>query len=1345
MKKVLSFMLTLCMVLMLFAVVPAQVSAATSGTCGDNLTWTLDGEGTLTISGRGAMSNWSSSNVPWYSYRSSIKSVIIGNGVTSIGNYAFTSCSSLTSVTIPNSVTSIGNSAFGGCTSLTSVTIPDSVTSIGNSAFLGCSRLTSIDIPDSVTSIGDRAFYYCSSLTSINVDVENKYYSSDERGVLFNKDKTELIQYPIGNTATSYIIPDSVTSIGNYAFEYCSSLTSIDIPEGVTSIGDRAFWSCTSLTSIDIPEGVTSIGVSAFSYCSSLTSVTIGNGVTSIGDAAFYDCSSLTSLTIGNGVTSIGSSAFSGCSRLTSIDIPEGVTSIGSSAFWSCTSLTSIDIPDSVTSIGNYAFEYCSSLTSVTIGNGVTSIGSSAFYYCESLEIVYYSGSEEQWNNITIGSNNNPLKKSTIIFNYKGGATIIASGTCGDNLTWTLDYDGTLTISGTGAMYDWSYSSDVPWYSNRSSVKKVIIGNSVTSIGNSAFRDCSSLTSIDIPDSVTSIGNYAFTSCSSLTSIDIPDRVTSIGTYAFRDCSSLTSVTIPDSVTSIGDSSFSHCSSLTSVTIGNSVTSIGNGAFSHCSSLTSVTIPDSVTSIGIGAFSGCTSLKDVYYYGSEEDWGKINVGRNNQPLLNATINYIFKGLAVTDVELNSTELTLNIDESETLVATVTPENATNKNVTWTSSDETVATVDGGVVTAVGEGVATITVTTEDDGFTATCLVTVKKPNKCGDNLFWELSDDGVLTISGSGSMYGWTYGQAPPWYSYRDSIKSVKISEGATSIGSYAFQDCSSLTSVTIPDSVTSIGYAAFEECSSLTSVTIPDSVTSIGDCAFSDCRSLTSINVDVENKYYSSDERGVLFNKDKTALIQYPIGNTATSYIIPDGVTSIGYAAFSGCSSLTSVTIPDKVTRIGEWAFYGCSSLTSVTIGNGVTSIGDYAFYYCTSLTSVTIPDSVTRIGSSAFCECSRLKDVYYYGSEEDWVIINILSYNSPLFNATIHYNFKGVAVTGVELNLTELTLNIDESETLTATISPANADNKNITWSSSDESIATVENGVVTAVGEGTATITVTTEDGGYTATCTVKVEAKEQPQPTGSPIADIATLRCYEASFNDDTKKIAINVDRFPVINKSGSMGVAIIPAEGYTVTYNFTSSNGATSGFSNTNTSKYTLLSSGVNTETSGGGALGNVPMKIFKKEDSTRIYVDVILIKGNESVTYKMTIALRDPIVLGDVDIDEIKPLRADPDSFVLDNEAKTIYYETLPGVTSAGFAVRVDNNFTKATRPRRVLTAKSGYSLAHGDIKTEEKDTFDRYVVARRSAGTTQTYQVKVHGGEDGLTYSWYTVTVVFK
>ena len=468
----------------------------------------------------------------------------IRQGTRSICDTAFFLCGSLQSVTIPDSVTSIGGSVFWFCSSLQSVIIPDSVTSIGDNAFMNCSSLQSVTIPDSVTSIGDSAFSECSSLQSVTIPesvtiikgnpfpacpakvINHSNHFTIFEGNLYTSDRRKLISYL--SKGENFIIPDSVTSIGDGAFEDCWSLQSVTIPDSVTSIGDLAFYDCRSLHSVTIPDSVTSIGESAFYRCSSLQSVTIPDSVTSIGSSAFESCSSFQSVTIPASVTSIGESAFEGCSSLQSVTIPDSVTSIGDSAFEFCDSLHSVTIPDSVTSIGDDAFHECLSLQSVTIPDSVTSIGDSAFSGCSSLQSVTIPDS------------------------------VTSIGDCA--------------------------------FSFCSSLQSVTIPDSVTSIGDRAFKDCSSLQSVAIPDSLTSIGDRAFQGCSSLQTVAIPDSVTSIGDDAFYGCSSLQSVTIPDSVTSIGDSAFMGCSSLQSVTIPDSVTSIGNKSFAGCKSLQSVII-----------------------------------------------------------------------------------------------------------------------------------------------------------------------------------------------------------------------------------------------------------------------------------------------------------------------------------------------------------------------------------------------------------------------------------------------------------------------------------------------------------------------------------------------------------------------------------------------------------------------------------------------------------------------------------------------------------------------------------------------------------------------------------
>ena len=564
---------------------------------------------------------------------------------------AFFDCINLTSISVPNSVKNIGEWAFAGCSLLSSIDIPNSVISIGNNAFAGCLSLKYISIPESVICLNGNPFgEWDGELECLSA---NFIYEDD---VLFNKDKSEIISFR-NQEIESYIIPDSVTSIGDGAFGCCSSLSSLVIPDSVVNIKGNPFYfwkgklECLSASfiyednvlfnmdksklisyrnqeakSFIIPNGVMSIEKYAFSDCSSLISISVPKSVTSIGDGAFDGCSSLSSIAISDSVTSISAWTFDGCKSLRSLVIPDSVTSIGNEAFRGCSSLCSLVIPDSVTSIGDGAFDGCSSLRSLVVSDSVTSIGDGAFDGCKSLRSLVISDSVTSIGDGAFGSCSS--LRSLVI---PDSVTSIGDGAFSScsSLRSLVIPDSVVNIKGNPFCYwkgkleclsaSFIYEDNVLFNMDKSKLisyrnqeaKSFIIPDGVKSFGKCAFVDCYSLVSISIPNSVTNIGDGAFDGCSSLSNLVIPNSVTSIGDGAFWGCSSLRSLVIPNSVTSIGAWAFSGCKSLSNITIPDSLTSIGAWAFEGCSSLRSLVIPNSVTSIGNSAFEGCSSLSSL--------------------------------------------------------------------------------------------------------------------------------------------------------------------------------------------------------------------------------------------------------------------------------------------------------------------------------------------------------------------------------------------------------------------------------------------------------------------------------------------------------------------------------------------------------------------------------------------------------------------------------------------------------------------------------------------------------------------------------------------------------------
>lgn len=976
MKKMVALLLSLALLVGLMPAIPLPVTAAlsypVSGTA-NGLTWELDAEGTLTISGKGSIGNYSTS--PWKSYDAHITAIVIEPGVTAIGSHAFYELSMVKTVTIPNTVTSIGEAAFCWCESLTAIDIPGSVTFIGEDAFWCCLDLKDVTFHEGLKTIDREAFQGCRLITRLD-------------------------------------FPESLESIGYWAFGGCGDLTEVHIPGSVTVLEDSVFSACVSLKTVTLHEGLTSIGASTFAYCYALENVTVPGSVQSIGDAAFYLCEVLGTVTFNGAPPVISDTAFAGAAA--TVRYPAPVTAwadcvdntYGGNLKWQSYSVeghayVDTEVPPTCLLRGytRHACADCGETYMDTYtdalghnwGKGVTS-GSKTTYTC--------------------------TRCATKRYEYHVG------GTCGTSARWTLDTEaGILHITGTGAITV-SGGRSLPWGSYISGIRHVIIDEGITAIGAEAFFECEYIETIEIPDSVKSIGAQAFVWCSGLKSVTVPEGVTAIkeGTFwgcesmetlilprtlktietdnfyrcdslrslvipegvttiaelAFWDCGGLEEITIPSSVTVLNTDVFSGCRSLHTVHLPDTLTAIGEDAFSYCSSLKNITIPEGVTSLGDTAFYGCTSLKNITIPGSVETFGRgVFSACSNLSFIYFTGNPpVFNEEAFwntsTVVRYPSINMAAWADHTyrqyggavywqsysiygHHYTTTVVPPTCTHYGYTrhtCTDSGCDIYYMDAytdPLGHAWNEGSGTHTAWTYTCTRCGETRTVYNITGSCGSGVYWSLNTDtGILSIYGKGTMSN--YSRTPPWNSYKDSIRHVVIDEGVTSIGSYAFYEHAAIETVEIPSTVRSLGLGSFCWCENLQAVHIPEGVTSIPEDCFWACLSMTELTLPSTLR---SIGQGAFYSNEKLTTLD-----------LPAGLTSLGEDAFWDCESITSVVIPQGVTVIPEVCFAGCTALHSVTLHDNITEIQRDAFNDCVNLRSLTLPKKLRTIGVNALAD---------------------------------------------------------------------------------------------------------------------------------------------------------------------------------------------------------------------------------------------------------------------------------------------------------------------------------------------------------------------------------------------
>ncbi len=827
---------------------------------------------------------------------------------------------------------------------------------------------------------------------------DNVSWSLDDAGTLTISGTGEMSSAPweaYKEQIIQVMIDEGVTSVQRNAFYQCTNLKTASLPSTLKVLGRNAFGVCVSLKELKLPEGLETLETMACSDCSSLTTINIPGTVTDWGSHAIYGSfagCSLTDLTLGEGLTMLPQGVFMSAG-LTALELPSTMQTIGEKACYNNPGLTKVAFPDSVQTIEANAFDECSNLTDVVIGKGIKTIGSQAFI-SSALPFVVIAAEEG-----TVDIAVDAFPASTKIVYSATLPAVVYSGTCGDSVNWSLDDAGTLTISGTGEMYDYA-SGNTPWYGHRNSITKVVVESGVTKITDYAFTHYYSLKTVALPEGLTEISKGMFQYCDDLSTINLPNSIKRIGYSAFSGCDKLTSITIPQGVTYVGGWAFYGCGGLLTVTIPQSVTELGDYVFAYCDSLTKAVLPEGITIIPQDMFSQCTSLSDVNIPASVE---QIGYGA-------------FYGCPLPVVTLG--------DKVKTI----------GQSAFAANNSLTAVTIGSGITNIGAEAFAycpylrtvsinkySNSVTVQPDSFPGTAEITyaqITPDTVLGE---WKLGRNGATA-----TLYG-DYrlviggGEDIPADACDDwdesAIKKIIIQDDVVTIGDSAFYKHTALTEVTIGKGVEEIDSQAFYGCSALTKVTV-DAVkadVSVAADAFYNCHAdlqvtFTDGNLDLsavdggpcgedgsDDIIWQLDSNGVLtltgtgemsaFDDNKSNRAPwYSKRKSVTSLVIGEGITSISDGAFQMMSELKKVSLPSTLTEIGSEAFTDCIALTSIDIPDKVHTIGDAAFCACERLCEVTIGTGIRTIGADAFVECSEKISIKvdapaYLVDAEDWV----------------------------------------------------------------------------------------------------------------------------------------------------------------------------------------------------------------------------------------------------------------------------------------------------------------------------------------------------------------------------